>query len=353
MNQNANTSGRKPVFFIAEAGVNHNGDEDMALRLVETAAACGADAVKFQTFSAEKLVRRGAAKAEYQRRETGSGDQFSLLKALEMSQELHEQLLRRCAELGIEFMSTPFDEDAADFLLDLGMRRIKVPSGEITNLPFLRHLAAKGVPLIVSTGMANLDEIKVAVHTIETARREAGLGELDGEDLTILHCTSNYPAQCSDVNLLAMQSIRGETGLPVGYSDHTLGLAVSTAAVALGATVIEKHFTLDRELPGPDHKASLTADQLAALIGQIRDVEAALGSSVKAPTESERPVRELVRRSVTTAREIPAGAALTLDDLVLLRPGNGIQPGDLERVVGRTAARALAAGTTLQWQDLG
>lgn len=353
MNPKNSISDRKPVFFIAEAGVNHNGDSDMAVRLVETAAACGADAVKFQTFSAEKLVRRGAAKAEYQRRETGEGDQFSLLKALEMSQELHEQLIRRCDELGIEFMSTPFDEDAADFLLQLGMRRIKVPSGEITNLPFLRHLADKNVPLIVSTGMATLDEIKIAVSTIEAARRAAGLGELGDDDLSILHCTSNYPAQYADVNLRAMQTIGAETGLPIGYSDHTLGLAVSTAAVALGATVIEKHFTLDRELPGPDHKASLTPEQLTALIKQIRDVEAAFGSAVKAPTASELPVRELVRRSVTTARDIPAGATLTAQDLVLLRPGNGIPPGDIERVVGSTTMRALVAGTTLQWQDLG
>jgi N,N'-diacetyllegionaminate synthase len=340
------------VFFIAEAGVNHNGSAEMAMQLVETAARCGADAVKFQTFSAEKLVRRGAAKAEYQRRETGEGDQFSLLKALEMSPELHHQLLQRCQELGIEFMSTPFDEDAAEFLLGLGMHRIKVPSGEITNLPFLEFLAAKGLPLIVSTGMATMDDIKVAVATITEARRKAGLGEVDGDALTILHCTSNYPAQCSDVNLRAMQTIAAETGLPVGYSDHTLGIAVSTAAVAMGATVIEKHFTLDRDLPGPDHKASLTPDELAALIRQIRDVEVALGSPVKAPTASELPVRELVRRSVTTARALTAGTVLTRDDLILLRPGNGIQPGELGLVIGKTLQQDLPAGSTLQWQNL-
>lgn len=343
---------RTPVFFIAEAGVNHNGDEQMAMELVETAARCGADAVKFQTFSAEKLVRRGAEKAEYQRRETGDGDQFSLLKALEMSPELHEKLMQRCDELGIEFMSTPFDEDAAAFLLEMGMQRIKVPSGEITNEPFLEFLAAKDLPLVVSTGMATLDEIKNAVKIIRDARSEAGLGPLSADALTILHCTSNYPAQCSDVNLRAMQTIAAETSMPVGYSDHTLGLAVSTAAVAMGAVVIEKHFTLDRDLPGPDHKASLVPAELAALIRQIRDVEAALGSPVKAPTSSELPVRALVRRSVTTNRRIEAGTVLKRDDLTLLRPGNGIPPGELKNVVGRVASREIAPASTLQWRDL-
>jgi N,N'-diacetyllegionaminate synthase len=344
---------RTPVFFIAEAGVNHNGSDEMAMKLVEAAARCGADAVKFQTFSAEKLVRRGAEKAEYQKRATGGGDQFSLLKALEMSPELHRKLMGRCRELGIEFMSTPFDEDAADFLLGMGMRRIKVPSGEITNLPFLEFLAQKGVPLIVSSGMATLTEIQTAVRTIDEARLKANILTPLSESLTILHCTSNYPAQCSDVNLRAMQTIAAQTGIPVGYSDHTLGIAVSTAAVAIGATVIEKHFTLDRNLPGPDHKASLTLDELTALIGQIRDVEVALGSAVKAPTASELPVRELVRRSVTSARAISAGTVLTMDDLILLRPGNGIAPCELRNVPGRTAQRDIAEGTTLQWQDLG
>jgi N,N'-diacetyllegionaminate synthase len=341
-----------PVFIIAEAGVNHNGNDQLALQLVDEAARCGADAVKFQTFSAAKLVRPGAAKAEYQQRETGAGDQFSMLKALEMSPELHRRLIARCDQLGIEFMSTPFDEEAADFLLELGMRRIKIPSGEITNLPFLAFLAAKGVPLIMSTGMAELAEIETAVATIGAARAGAGFVEPLAQVLTILHCTSNYPAQCGDVNLRAMQTIAAATACPVGYSDHTLGLAVSTAAVALGARVIEKHFTLDRELPGPDHKASLSIAELAALVRQIRDVEQALGSARKAPTASELPVRELVRRSVTTARALRAGEPLTAADLVLLRPGNGIAPAALEQLPGRVLARDLDAGSTLQWQDL-
>jgi N,N'-diacetyllegionaminate synthase len=340
------------TFIIAEAGVNHNGNEELALQLVDTAAACGADAVKFQTFSADKLVRAGAAKAAYQQRATGDGDQHEMLKALEMSEALHHQLVQRCQALGIEFMSTPFDTDAADFLLQLGMKRIKVPSGEITNEPFLQFLAAKGVPLIVSTGMATLEEIETAVRVIGEARGKAGFGGELADSLTILHCTSNYPAECSDVNLRAMQTIGKATGMPVGYSDHTLGVAVSTAAVALGATVIEKHFTLDRNLAGPDHKASLTPAELTTLIQQIRDVEMALGSAVKAPTASEWPIRALVRRSVTTTRPVAAGERFSDEHLVLLRPGDGIAPGELKRVVGRRASRDIPAGVTLQWQDV-
>lgn len=345
--------GKKMItFIIAEAGVNHNGSDELALQLVDTAARCGADAVKFQTFSADKLVRPGAEKAAYQKRETGDGDQHAMLKALEMSDALHIKLMSRCKSLGIEFMSTPFDNNAADFLLALGMRRIKVPSGEITNEPFLRFLASKGVPLIVSTGMASMDEIKRAIEVIAHARQEAGHMTPLTDCLTILHCTSNYPAQCSDVNLRAMQTIADETGLPVGYSDHTLGLAVSTAAVALGAKVIEKHFTLNRNLPGPDHKASLTPDELAQLVRQIRDVEAALGSPIKQPTASELPVRALVRRSVTVMQALAAGAVIRNTDVALLRPGNGIPPAELSSIIGKMVARDIEAGTTLQWSDL-
>jgi len=340
------------TFIIAEAGVNHNGDPQLALELVDTAARCGADAVKFQTFSADKLVAPGAEKAEYQKRETGDGNQHAMLKALEISESLHRQLVARCTQVGIEFMSTPFDEEAADFLLSLGMKRIKVPSGEITNEPFLAFLAAKGVPLIISTGMASMDEIRRAVSIIESTRTAAGFAEPLADMLTILHCTSNYPAACGDVNLRAMQSIGRDTGMPVGYSDHTLGLAVSTAAVALGAVVIEKHFTLDRSMSGPDHKASLSPEELTALVRQIRDVEMALGSSVKQPTASELPVRALVRRSVTAARSVIAGTVLAEADLVLLRPGTGITPAELPLVIGKRAAHDLEVGTTLQWSDL-
>jgi len=340
------------TFIIAEAGVNHNGDPGLAIDLVDTAARCGADAVKFQSFSADKLVAPSAEKAEYQKRETGDGNQHAMLKALEMSEELHRRLFYRCAEMDIEFMSTPFDEAAADFLLALGMKRIKVPSGEITNEPFLAFLAAKGVPLIVSTGMASMDEIRRAVEVIEATRQSKGFKEPLASVLTILHCTSNYPAECGDVNLRAMQSIALDIAVPVGYSDHTLGLAVSTAAVAMGAAVIEKHFTLDRSMPGPDHKASLSPEELGHLVRQIRDVEAALGSPIKQPTASELPVRALVRRSVTAARPIRAGQTITAEDVVLLRPGTGIQPGELPWVLGKHAARDINAGATLDWSDL-
>jgi N,N'-diacetyllegionaminate synthase len=340
------------TFIIAEAGVNHNGDEKMALALVEAAVKSGADAVKFQTFSADKLTRKGAEKAEYQKQATGDGDQHGMLKVLEMSENLHQRLFSRCAELGIEFMSTAFDEESLDFLVALGVKRIKVPSGEITNAPLLRHMAGKGLPLIVSTGMAELDEVVAAVDVIRAARIAHGFAEPLAEMVTILHCTSNYPTESADVNLRAMNTMARTTGLPVGYSDHTLGLAVSTGAVALGATVIEKHFTLDSELPGPDHKASLEPDQLGALVRQIRDVEAALGSDVKAPTASELPVRELVRRSVTTVRSLAAGATVGKDDVTLMRPGTGIPPIDLDKVIGRKSARNISAGETLTWSDI-
>jgi N,N'-diacetyllegionaminate synthase len=339
------------TFIIAEAGVNHNGSDELAIQLVDTAARCGADAVKFQTFTADKLVRRGAAKAAYQMAATGEGDQHSMLAALELTAAMHRALFDRCVLRGIEFMSTPFDEDAADFLIALGMRRIKIPSGEITNHPFLRHLARKDVPLILSTGMATLSEIEDATAVIRAERKAGGLRGPLAEMLTVLHCTSNYPAAFGDVNLRAMRTIADAIQVPVGYSDHTLGIAVSTAAVALGATVIEKHFTLDKAMPGPDHQASLAPDELAALIGQIRAVEQALGDPRKQPTVAELPVRELVRRSVTSSRDLAAGEPLQPGDVCLLRPGIGIPPRELDYVVGRALKRPVTAGTTLHWSD--
>ncbi len=340
------------VFIIAEAGVNHNGDADRALAMVNAAKAAGADAVKFQTFSADKLAAPGAEKADYQKRETGDGDQHGMLKALEMSEDLHHRLIARCAEVGVEFMSTPFDEEAADFLVAAGMKRIKVPSGEIVNHPFLRHLAALDRPMIVSTGMATMEEITDAVAVIAETRTKRGLTAPLEQAVTILHCTSNYPAAPADVNLRAMRTIAEVTGLPVGYSDHTLGLAVSTAAVALGAVVIEKHFTLDPTLPGPDHRASLTVTKLTALVRQIRDVEAALGSSVKAPTAAEIPVRAVARRSVMARRPLPAGHVLSEDDLILLRPASGIAPRFVHTLPGRALQTDVEAGQPLSWDML-
>ncbi len=339
------------VFIIAEAGVNHNGDEALAMQLVEIAATCGADAVKFQTFSADKLVAKGTAKASYQARETGDGDQHSMLRALELSDAAHLRLVQSCERLGIEFMSTPFDETAADMLLGLGMRRIKVPSGELTNLPYLRFLAAKAVPLILSTGMADLQEIDSAVREVKAVWARLSY-KPSADALTVLHCTSNYPAEFKDVNLNAMQTIGREIAVPIGYSDHTLGIAVSTAAVALGATVIEKHFTIDKRMSGPDHSASLNPDELKAMVDSIRAVEQCMGSANKAPTATELPIRALVRRSVTLLRDLEAGATIRPEDVALLRPGTGIPPADLERVSGRQTRHALSAGITLNWSDL-
>lgn len=342
----------KDCFVIAEAGVNHNGSADLAIELVDIAAESGADAIKFQTFSADKLVRLGAEKAEYQKRETGDGDQYSMLKKLEISPELHLALIERCEFHDIEFMSTAFDEEALDFLIEHGMKRIKVPSGELTNHPFLRYIAAKNLPIIMSTGMASLEEIVEAKSVIEEERERLGYTAPIEECLTILHCTSNYPADAKDVNLNAMKTIATQTGIDIGYSDHTLGVAVSTAAVALGAVVIEKHFTKSRDLPGPDHSASLEPAELKALISQIRTVEIAMGSFAKQPTESELSVRSLVRRSVTTRGAVSKGSVITENDLILMRPGSGIQPKELGNVIGRVAADDLAAGKTLNWSDV-
>ena len=340
------------TFIIAEAGVNHNGDAALARRLVEVAAESGADAVKFQTFSADKLTTKGAAKAEYQKRATGDGDQYDMLKALEMSEVLHKELVALSSELGIEFMSTAFDEESLDLLVALGIRRIKVPSGEVTNHPFLRYMARKNLPLIVSTGMADLAEVEEAIAVIAAERQARGLSGALKEMVTVLHCTSNYPAAVEDVNLNAMLSMGKATGMPVGYSDHTLGIAVSTAAVAMGARVIEKHFTLDKTMPGPDHAASLDPDELKAMVDAIRAVEGALGDGIKAPTASEVPVRALVRRSVTTVRPIAAGSLIEPSDLTLMRPGTGTAPKDFEAVIGRKAAHDIMAGKTLDWVDL-
>ncbi|CAM3178410.1 N,N'-diacetyllegionaminic acid synthase [Sphingomonas antarctica] len=340
------------VFFIAEAGVNHNGDLDRALEMVDVAAAAGADAIKFQTFTAEKLASPRAEKAEYQKRETGEGDQFAMLKALEMDEAAHRALIARCAEQGIEFMSTPFDEDAADMLIALGMRRIKVPSGELINHPLLRYLARFDRSMILSTGMATLAEIEEALAVVADTRTQSGFAAPMATMVTVLHCTSNYPADPADVNLRAMRTIADATNMPIGYSDHTLGLAVSTAAVALGATIIEKHFTLDRALPGPDHRASLTPAELVAQIAQIRAVSIALGSTEKAPTAAELAVRAVARRSVAATRALLAGTVLAAGDMILLRPASGIPPKHLDELPGRRLRNAIPAGGAIAWDDL-
>jgi N,N'-diacetyllegionaminate synthase len=309
--------------------------------------------VKFQTFSADRLVAKGTAKADYQTRAGVSGDQHEMLRKLELSEQSHQRIAARCVQQNIEFMSTPFDEEAALMLLGLGMRRIKVPSGEITNIPFLQWLAGRGVPLIVSTGMASLDEVVSASTAIQEVWSANPATRPDGATaLTILHCTSNYPAAVSDVNLNAMATLAKATGLPIGYSDHTLGISVATAAAALGATVIEKHFTLDPEMAGPDHAASLTPTELSNLVRAVRDVEHCLGSSIKAPTENELPIRALVRRSIALKHALAAHTSLAADDLVMLRPGTGLPPGQLHAVIGRSLREAQPAGHLLSHSDL-
>ena len=329
-------------FLIAEAGVNHNGKEKLALELVDAAKDAGADAVKFQTFSADKLAAAGAPKAEYQKR-AGSGSQRDMLRALELSREAHRAVVKRCERLGLRFMSTPFDEDSADFLESLGMELFKVPSGEVTNHALLAHIGAKKKPVILSTGMSDLSEVRAAVDVL------SGAG---AAKIVVLHCVSNYPAADADVNLRAMKTMGDDLGLPAGYSDHTLGLEISFAAAALGARVIEKHFTLDKKLPGPDHAMSLNPAELKRLASGLRRVASSLGDGVKAPRPSELEVRSVARRSVVLAKGAKAGMKLSEARLALKRPATGIPANELPKVIGRTLARDLPADTILQWDML-
>jgi len=334
-----------PCFILAEAGVNHNGDVDLALKLVDAAADAGADAVKFQTFKADRLVSPEAAKAAYQVEATGGGEsQLEMLRGLELSQEAHWKILAHARERGILMLSTPFDAESADFLDRLGLPAFKIGSGEITNLPLLAHVAAKGKPLILSTGMAWLAEVAEAVRTV----RDAG-----ARDLVLLHCVSNYPAEPRDVNLRAMRTMADAFGVPVGYSDHTVGNEVALAAVALGACVIEKHFTLDRSLPGPDHKASVEPAELASLVRGIRVVEQALGHGRKEPTAAEADTARVARKSLVMARDVQAGTVLTEDMVAIKRPGTGLPPAMLKDVVGRTLRQDVKAGTVIDLAMLG
>lgn len=328
-----------PCFVIAEAGVNHNGDPRLAAELVAVAAAAGADAVKFQTFSADRLASASAAKAAYQQETTeASESQLEMLRRLELSPAAHRALVRQCRERGILFISTPFDELSADFLAELDVPLFKIPSGELTNLPYLAHVARLGRPMIVSTGMASLGEVETAVETLE---------QHGDAPLALLHCVSNYPARPEDVNLRAMETMAAAFGVPVGYSDHTLGNEVALAAVARGACIVEKHFTLDRALPGPDHRASSEPAELAALVSGIRRVEAALGDGRKRPASSEADTAAVARRSLVAARDLAAGSVLTEDTLTAKRPGTGLPPAMRSFLVGRTLRADAAAGSMI------
>ena len=328
-----------PCLVIAEAGVNHNGSLDLAMQLVDVAAEAGADAIKFQTFQAEKLVTADARQAEYQSRNIGKVEtQAQMLKRLELPRDAYRRIMAHCRDRGIRFLSTPFDQESADFLDGEGMEVIKIPSGEVTNLPLVQHLATKRRPILLSTGMCNLSDVDACVATLE----QAGV-----RDLAILHCVSNYPADPADTNLRAMRTMETAFGYPVGYSDHTLGNEVSFAAVALGACVIEKHFTLDRNLPGPDHKASAEPGELKQLVDGIRTIESALGNGRKVPALSESNTAAVARRSLVAARPIPAGRVIEREDLTTLRPGTGLPPNMILQIVGMTARQEIPSGTLL------
>ncbi len=335
----------EPVFIIAEAGVNHNGDIAMALQLCDAAKMTGADAVKFQTFRAEDLVVRGAPTAEYQARQTGDHDQFLMLERLELSEAQHEKIKAHCDAIGIEFFSTPFSVDAVDMLVKLGVKRLKLSSGELTHRALVEHAAATQLPLLMSTGMGTMLEISEAVDWVLSAR-----GHL--RDFVVLHCTSAYPAPDKTLNLLAMQSMKRDLNIDIGYSDHSLGIEAPVAAVALGATVIEKHLTLDRHLPGPDHGASLEPSEFLLMVQSIRRVTAMLGDGVKAPLLEELDTARVARRSVVAAVDIAVGEVITARMLTCRRPATGIVPRDLQRVVGQSALTSILAGSVLQWEQL-
>lgn len=331
-----------PCFLIAEAGVNHNGDLDLALRMIDAAADAGADAVKFQTFRADRLVTAGARKARYQESASHPGEsQLEMLRRLELSEEMHPPLVARCSERGVVFLSTPFDEESALFLETLGVPAFKVGSGDLTNLPFLGLLASLGRPMIVSTGMGDHEEVRDAVETI----RSEG-----NSDVVLLHCVSNYPANPRDVNLRAMTTLRDSFGTFVGFSDHTEGFEVALAAVALGASVVEKHFTLDRSLPGPDQRASMEPQGFRRLVEAVRLVESCLGDGVKRSTASEAETAYVARKSLVALRALAVGETLDLRSIGARRPGGGIPPSERDALVGRRVTRAISAGEPLSWE---
>ena len=325
---------RKQVFIIAEAGVNHNGDINTACKLIDAAAAARADAVKFQTFRAADLVRLDAPKAAYQKNGAHPDEsQLDMLKKLELNEDAHRELLAHCRQRGILFLSTPFDCHSVGLLDRLGLPLFKIPSGEITNLPYLRKIGALRKEIILSTGMANLEEIAAALHVLRTAGAP--------KRITLLHCNTEYPTPFADANLRAMTTLAAAFTLPVGYSDHTLGIEACIAAVALGAEVIEKHFTLDRALPGPDHRASLEPHELDAMVKAIRNISLALGDGKKIPSASEQRNSAIARKSIVAARTIRQGEAFSEDNLTTKRPAGGLSPMLWDQIIGKTADRGF------------
>lgn len=321
------------VFIIAEAGVNHNGSIKLAKKLIDVAVDAEADAVKFQTFKAEKIISRYAPKAEYQKKTTDKEEsQLEMVKKLELDANTHEKLVRYCTKKGIIFLSTPFDIESIDLLSDIGLEIFKIPSGEITNLPYLRKIGSLKKRIILSTGMSDMGEIEDALDIIIKAGTQK-------ENITVLHCNTEYPTPFEDVNLLAMLSIRDAFKVSVGYSDHTPGIEIPVAAVALGANVIEKHFTLDKNMEGPDHKASLEPNELAAMVKAIRNIEKAMGNGIKKPSASEIKNKPIARKSIVAAKEIKKGEMLSEETLAVKRPGIGISPLEWDRIIGRKAIK--------------
>jgi N,N'-diacetyllegionaminate synthase len=336
------------VIIIAEAGVNHNGELENALKLIEVAAEAGADYIKFQTFKADKIVSKNAKKAQYQIDNINDGDdsQYEMLKKLEIPLDWYPVLLAKSVELGIKFLSTGFDEESIDFLDEFGVDFYKIPSGEIINRDYLVHIAKKGKPIVLSTGMANLEDIRAA---LDIFIKEG----ISISDVTVLHCNTEYPTPFEDVNLYALHSIREAFEVKIGYSDHTTGIEVSVAAVALGATVIEKHFTISREMEGPDHIASLEPDELKEMVKSIRNIEKAIsGSGKKEPSDSELKNIPIVRKSLHYNRDLEKGELITKSDLIALRPGNGLSPMKIEEITGKSLKVAVKAFQMVDLNDL-
>lgn len=332
------------VFVIAEAGVNHNGDVRLAHRMIDEAQKAGADAVKFQGFITDELITRDAPKADYQTKTTGPGGQYEMLKRLELSADEQQALKAHCEEAGILYLCTPYDRPSVELLHAMNVQALKIASTDVTNTPFLRFVASKGRPVILSTGMSTLAEVGQAVAALAA-------GGLHGK-LILLHCISQYPAAIEDINLRAMETLRQAFHCPVGFSDHTQGIEAGSWAVAAGACMVEKHFTLDRDMEGPDHRASLEPDELSAYVRAVRRVEAALGDGIKRPTPGELPNKVLMQKSLVAVRAIGKGEVITADALSCKRPAKGLAPADLDGVVGRKAARSIAAGETLVYEAI-
>lgn len=318
----------KKCFIIAEAGVNHNGDINIAKKLVDAAFEAGVDAIKFQSFKAESLVTKDAPKAKYQKEATGNGNQYEMLKKLELSYQEHIILKKYCEEKGVTFISTPFDFESVDLLEKLNIPFYKISSGDLTNIPFLKYIARLNKPMIVSTGMANLGEIEIATQAIK---------QTGNNKISLLHCTSNYPTDYVDVNLNAMITLKNAFKIPIGYSDHTIGIEVPIAAVSMGAKIIEKHFTLDKQMDGPDHKASLNPQELKQMVISIRNIEKAFGDGIKKCTNSEENTKKVARKSIVASVNIRKGEVISYENITFKRPGNGINPMFVDEIIGKTA----------------